>query len=117
VISDYAAKYLWDVQQAAQLILQFTVGRTFDDYLDNVMLRSAVERQFSIIGEALARVRRVAPEIAAIIPDLGEITGFRNVLVHDYDRVDSSRVWAAIKDDLPKLLQTVTDLLPKSPEP
>jgi uncharacterized protein with HEPN domain len=46
--------YLWDIQQAANLIVQFTTGRAFDDYLADVMFRSAVERQFMIIGEALA---------------------------------------------------------------
>ena len=46
-------KYLYDIQQAAMLIARFADGRTFDEYLADVMLRSAVERQFEIIGEAM----------------------------------------------------------------
>jgi uncharacterized protein with HEPN domain len=52
-----AKKYLWDMRRAGQLVAQFTAGRDFDAYLADIMLRSAVERQFEIIGEALARSR------------------------------------------------------------
>jgi uncharacterized protein with HEPN domain len=46
-------KYLWDAASAAELARSFAPeGYTFDDYLDNAMLRAAVERQFEIIGEA-----------------------------------------------------------------
>ncbi|MDP1821384.1 MAG: hypothetical protein Q8K58_16015 [Acidimicrobiales bacterium] len=47
-----SAALLWDAQRAAQLIGSFVAGRTWSDYLDDPMLRSAVERQFEIIGEA-----------------------------------------------------------------
>ena len=46
------------------------------------MLRSAVERQFEIIGEAFTGLRRVDPSLAATIPDLPRIVAFRNVLIH-----------------------------------
>ena len=47
-----AKKYLYDVQQAASWIADFTAGKRFEDYRSSAMLRSAVERQFEIIGEA-----------------------------------------------------------------
>lgn len=65
-----AAKYLWDARRAAEKITRFTAGRTYDDYLTDDMLRSAVERQFEIVGEPLAGLRRADPALAALIPDL-----------------------------------------------
>ncbi len=52
-----ATKYLYDIQEATSRIVDFTSGKTLDDYRGNAMLRSAVERQFKIIGEALALCR------------------------------------------------------------
>ncbi len=59
-----ARTYLWDAQAAVEHILEFTRGRSLDDYLADAMLRAAVERQFEIIGEALNQLRRDAPAIA-----------------------------------------------------
>jgi len=58
MITNESAKYLWDVQRAAERIARFAAGRTFHDYLADEMLRAAVERQFEIIGEAFVGLRR-----------------------------------------------------------
>ncbi len=88
-----ARAYLADMLDAATLIRQFTQGKTFDDYQTDPMLRSAVERQFEIIGEALNQLDRVAPAVAARISDLRRIVDFRNVLAHAYATVDDYLVW------------------------
>ncbi|MCG8921029.1 DUF86 domain-containing protein [Lentzea sp. CC55] len=44
---------MWDALRAAELLSEFGAGKSFTDYLADAMLRSAVERQFEIIGEAL----------------------------------------------------------------
>lgn len=51
-------KYLHDMQRAAEVLREFTAGRSFDQYRNDAMLRAAVERQFEIIGEAMARLAR-----------------------------------------------------------
>jgi uncharacterized protein with HEPN domain len=75
------------------------------------MVRSAVERQFEIIGEALAGLKRVDPETASLIPDLVRIIGFRNVLIHGYAAVDDRLVWGIVEADLQPLREVVNDLL------
>jgi uncharacterized protein with HEPN domain len=117
VIANAAAKYLWDVQRAAERIERFTAGRTFDDYLADEMPSAAVERQFEIIGEAFVCLQRIAPEVAAMIPDLPQIIGFRNVLIHAYGDIDSTEVWGNIQNDLPQLQNAVADLLRDGPGP
>jgi uncharacterized protein with HEPN domain len=102
------------VQQAAERILRFTAGRTVDDYVSDDMLSAAVERQFEIIGEAFVCLRRIAPEVAAMVPDVHQIIGFRNVLVHAYGDIDAMEVWGTIQNDLPPLMETVTRLLGSS---
>lgn len=117
MISNEAAKYLWDAQRAAERVARFAAGRSFDDYLADEMLRAAVERQFEIIGEAFAGLRRVDPALAAGIPDLPRIIAFRNVLSHAYATVDARLVWGVVENDLPRLQTAITQLLGTAPGP
>ncbi len=48
-------KYLYDIASAAKLALGFIAGKSFAGYSADPMLRSAVERQLEIVGEALAQ--------------------------------------------------------------
>ena len=75
------AALLWDARRAAQLILDFVAGRSWQDYRADAMLRSAVERQFELIGESLSQLSRVDPVTATGVEDLPRIVAFRNVLV------------------------------------
>lgn len=104
-------KYLWDALAAADLLSRFREGRSFEDYRADALLRSAVERQFEVIGEALNQLSKLDPDLAAAIPDLRRIVAFRNVLIHGYATVDDTLVWQALTERLPPLAKTVRDLL------
>jgi uncharacterized protein with HEPN domain len=95
--------WLWDVCQAADKIAAFVEGRGFEDYLADAMLRSAVERQFEIVGEALGRLSKEAPELASRIAVRRRAIAMRNILIHGYREVDNEAVWQTAQDDLPSL--------------
>lgn len=111
MMSNQAATLLWDAHRAAERIARFTAGRSYDDYLNDDMLRAAVERQFEIIGEALAGLRRIDPTLAAQLPDVQQIIAFRNVLIHGYAAIDDRIVWDVVENDLPGLQAGLTKLL------
>jgi uncharacterized protein with HEPN domain len=103
--------YLWDVQQAANAIDQFVADLDAASYAQNALVRSAVERQFEIIGEALNRLSKISPDLAQQVPHLREIIGFRNVLIHGYAAIDHARVWQIVETSLPGLHEAVSALL------
>ena len=73
---------LWDAREAAKLIAAVTAGKSFADFDADIVPRSAVERQFEIIGEAPAQLARIDAAMAQKVPDLRQIIAFRNVLIH-----------------------------------
>jgi uncharacterized protein with HEPN domain len=90
---------------AGEAIGRFTAGKAFDDYIDDELLASGVERQFEIIGEALSRTLRALPSLGERIPEAADAIGFRNVLAHGYDTVSDTLVWSIAQDKLPHLLE------------
>jgi uncharacterized protein with HEPN domain len=108
-----AKKYLYDIDQAAALIAEFTAGKSFARYRDEPMLRAAVERKFEIIGEALSQLAKHHPALAARISEARRIIAFRNILIHGYADVDDRLVWDVVETKLPILRREVEALLGK----
>jgi uncharacterized protein with HEPN domain len=106
-----AATLLWDASTAGHLVEDFIAGQAFDQYEIDALLRSAVERQLGIVGEALNKLSKVDAATASEITDLPRIVGFRNVLVHGYATVDNLLVWQIVAASLPRLLREVDALL------
>ena len=106
-----AKKCLEDIRQAAEFILQFTKGKSFADYDGDVLLRSAVERQFEIIGEAANRLSKIDRSISDGLPTMPRIVSFRNILIHGYDTVDNHVVWDVLQNYLRPLHARVTLML------
>ena len=103
--------YLWDALKAAEAVQSFLRGRTYEAFVEDDLLRSAVERQLEIIGEALSQLAKVDPQIASNVGELPRIIAFRNILVHGYAAIDYETVWRLIEDKLPELQANLTMLL------
>ena len=109
-------KYLYDIQQAAERLTQFSRGKTFSDYSKDAMLRSAIERQFEIIGEALSHLSKIDPACISKISAYQRIIAFRNILIHGYAEIDDRLVGGVLEARLPTLYKEVSLLLLKQDE-
>ena len=76
-MADELLKHLYDIREATAAIFRFIRGKTFDDYEQDELLRSGIERKFEMIGEALNRIRRDDPTILDKIREHRNIVSFR----------------------------------------
>ncbi len=103
-----ALKYLFDINRSADLIEEFTIGMSFLDYQVDYKTKSAVERQLGIIGEA---VNKYGKHKSDELKNSKQIVAFRNRIIHAYDSVDDTIIWAIVKKHLPLLKDEVGVLL------
>jgi uncharacterized protein with HEPN domain len=106
-----ARAYLHDIEQATVLIDRFRLGKTFDDYLSDPLLRSGLERQLEIIGEAVSQLSRVDPPTAARLTGRRRIIALRNILIHSYARIDDRVIWNIVDRDVSELQCEVRRIL------
>lgn len=104
-------KLLLDMAAAADRITRFTAGKAFEDFAGDELLRSAVERQCGIIGEAMVRLIQCDSTAAESFTDYRKIAGFRHVLVHGYDAIDDEVTWSIVTEKLPVLRSELEKLL------
>jgi uncharacterized protein with HEPN domain len=113
-MTDEAKKLLLDVLTACQAIERFAAGRSFAEYQKDEQFRSATERKFEIIGKALSRLARKAPEVTQRISEVPAIIAFRDRITHGYDAVDDLVVWDIVEQKLPVLKTEAEKLLGES---
>ena len=103
--------FLSDVIEAGHAIQQAVDGINLDDYCNSRLIRSSVEREFTIIGEALSQLSRRDGDLFAQIDQAPQIISFRNKLTHEYVTSNDQLVWGVIQNNLPVLLEQCTQLL------
>ena len=106
--------YLWDMLRAGQSIERFLRGRTLSEYKANDLLRSAVERKFEVLGEAVNQACALYPELSEEIDLHRNVVAFRNQLSHGYFNLDDEIVWSIAERYLPAFLDQVHALLQKT---
>lgn len=103
-------KYLSDILMAISHIEEFIVDTpTYTIYTSDLKTQSAVERQLAIIGEALDQYDKQPERVE--LTNTRQIVGFRNRLIHAYDSLDDTLVWAIINRHLPSLKEEVEVLI------
>lgn len=113
--SERDAAYLWDMLEAARNITDFIADKTFDEYQSDLLLRSAVERQVEIIGEA---ANHVSVEFQNGHPQIPwrRIIGQRNVLAHEYKDIAVKLIWTLATQHIRALTEMLEPLIPEIPQ-
>lgn len=106
--------YLQDALEACTAIEDVMNGVSLEEYRNKRAVRSAVEREFIIIGEALRRVSALDERLFRSISNSRAIVDFRNMLAHDYGAVDDEAVFGLVYSDLIVLKAEVGELLQDS---
>ena len=105
------AVYRQDVLDAIDAIESFCQEFSFESYEDNLLVRSAVERQFEIIGEAMRQMEEFFPGSLDGISHGPQARAVRNRLAHGYFTIDQGVLWQAVQKDLPVLRAEIEALL------
>ncbi|MBP0028221.1 DUF86 domain-containing protein [Roseofilum sp. Guam] len=100
-------EYILDILEAARKICRYTDGVTFNEFSTNEEKQDAVIRRITIIGEA---TKRLSAEFKQNHPQIEwqEVAGMRDVVVHDYNRVNVRMVWDVVQQDIPQLISVLT---------
>ncbi len=106
-------KCLHDIIEAIDSIEEFLgPRRDFNIYMQNKLLRSGIERQLEIIGEATNRILQTDPLFE--LTGARKIVDLRNRVSHGYDSVDNQTIWGVIVKHLPPLKAEAERLLAQS---
>jgi uncharacterized protein with HEPN domain len=89
--------------EACEAIERALADQDLAAYRSNRLIRSAMEREFIIVGEAIGALSRLSPRLFAQITHARRIVDFRNQLTHQYSDVDDTIVWLIAQHDAPVL--------------
>ncbi len=113
-MNEKVLKCLYDIKLAIDEIDIFFSERDkiFNEYLKDILLKRAVERNLEIIGEAMSRILKEEPEFK--IENARRIVGLRNQIIHGYDSVSDENIWGIVLNHVPRLKKEVELLLKNS---
>jgi len=98
-----------DIIQAAGDIMLSINQVSFEELAINREKQAAILYFLIVIGEA---TKRLSFEFRASHPEIDwqSMAGVRDILAHQYDRVNIQTVWDAVQTDLPELLTQLKSL-------
>ena len=102
--------FISDIRDCTKRILEYTAGKTFEEFKGNQMLMDAVIRNLEIIGEATKnipnKVKQKHPQI-----EWRKIGDLRNIIIHGYFRIDYDILWDIVQNKIPELAVKIEEVL------
>ena len=102
---------LLDALESCETIRGYVAGIDFAAYLQDDEKQDAVERRLGIVGEALHKAEILDPALAKKIPELRQIVGLRNRVIHAYADLNPETIWTVVEQKLPLLQSRLETLL------
>lgn len=102
--------FIRDVRDCAKKIMDYTEGKTFEEFTENQMLIDAVIRNLEVIGEA---TKNIPDEVKQKYPRIEwrKIGDLRNIIIHGYFRIDHDILWDIIQNKIPDLATNIEAVL------
>ena len=109
---DRDAANFHDMLEVAREARELVAELQADAFLNDRVRRRALERMLELIGEA---ARRITRECQAEHPEIQwrRIIGQRNILAHEYGRVDPRLLYQTARQDMPSLIAALERILPR----
>jgi uncharacterized protein with HEPN domain len=109
-MTDKERKYLSDILNSIDHIFSFTKElKSFEDYNNNFLIKSAVERHLAIVGEAINKFLKESKNNH--LTSAKQIISLRNRLIHSYDNIDDRIIWTIVKRHLIPLKEEVEKMI------
>ena len=102
--------YLRQMLACCQKVQQYSVNKSYTEYLEDLMLQDACIKNIEEIGE---KASKVSPEFRQEHPKIRwkAMIGARHHMVHDYEGIDLTILWEVMQKDLPELAVQLKKLI------
>lgn len=103
--------WLFDIIQVINEIESFYENRPkkFEEYVNDIKTKRAIERDLEIIGEAANRIYKKDNNFK--LSNVEKIIATRNRIIHGYDKISDDLIWSIVINHIPKLKEEVKVLL------
>ena len=102
--------FITAIRDCANRILDYTMGKSFDEFIENQMLLDAVVRNLEVIGEATKNIpndiRQKYPQV-----EWRKIAGLRDIVIHGYFGIDYEILWDIIQNKIPDLVVKIQEVI------
>ena len=98
------------IRDASEKILQITLNKSLEDFIEDELISLASIHLIEIIGEAANDISSLIVESHPEVP-WTSIIGMRNRLIHKYYDINLEIVWNTIIKDIPSLFEKINEII------